>query len=87
MATSLIEKVNAILEEEGDKFNSLPFPERERLCRILLYWEIRTVYKMIRKDEAHTTKAWRNRQWNWLRNLVTSYEREKETENDIKRKV
>jgi hypothetical protein len=84
---NLEEKVIAIIEYENGKLISLPSPERERLCKILLYWEIRTVYKMIKKEEAHTTKAWRNRQWNWLRNLVTSYERERETENDIKRKV
>ena len=84
---NLEEKVISIIEEEVDKFNSLPFTERVRLCRLLSYCEIRMVYMMIKKDEAHTTKAWRNRQWNWLRNLVTSYEREKETENDIKRKV
>ena len=84
---NLEEKVNAIIEEEVDKFNSLPFPEQERLCRLLSYCELRMVYMMIKKDEAHTTKAWRNRQWNWLRNLVTSYERERETENEIKGKV
>ena len=87
MSTSLEEKVKNIIEDYSDEFNSLPKEERERIGKFLTCKQILTIYQMIKKDEAHTTKAWRNRQWNWLRNCVSTYEREKEAENDIKGKV
>lgn len=72
--TSLEEKVNDILESID--YNDLPFDERKRIGKYMLYQQILTIKQTLLKDKHLTTDAWRKKQRSWLENCVRSYEQE-----------
>ena len=57
-------------------FNSLPLEERKRICRYTTEQQILTLVQVIEKDSHLTTKAWREKQIEWLRNIIKDYNSE-----------
>lgn len=74
--TSLEEKVEAIIDNVGEDFNSLPFEERKRIARFMSRQQILTIWQMMNKNKDITTKRWRNEQRKWLENCVNNHQRE-----------
>ena len=72
--TTLEEKVNDIVINVSEEFNSLSIDERRRIGKYMSYQQILTIWQMLHKDESITTKAWREKQRNWLGNCVRSFE-------------
>lgn len=76
--SKIIDDALAIIDNSD--FNSLPFEERKRMCKYITEQQILTLYQVIKKDSHLTTKAWREKQLNWLGNVVSSYKSEYRTE-------
>ena len=72
--SKVLDEAIAILDNSD--FNSLPFEERKRICKYITEQQILTLYQVIRKDSHLTTKAWRDKQTEWLRNVIESYKSE-----------
>lgn len=73
-----IDEARAILDNSD--FNSLPLEERKRICKYIIEQQILTLVQVIKKDSHLTTKAWREKQLKWLRNVISYYKSEYKTE-------
>ena len=67
----VIEEAKAIIDNSD--FNLLPSEERKRICRYITEQQILTLVQVIEKDSHITTKAWREKQIEWLRNIIKEY--------------
>ena len=70
----IIEDAKAIIDNSD--FNSLPFEERKKIAKYMAEQQIQSMVQLIEKDSQLTTKAWRDKQTEWLGNVVASYKRE-----------
>ena len=61
---------------DNSDFNSLPLEERKKICRYKTEQQILTLIQVIEKDSHITTKAWREKQIEWLMNIVKDYKSE-----------
>lgn len=76
--SKVIDEAKAIVDNSD--FNSLPLEERKKICKYKTEQQILTLVQVIEKDSHLTTKAWREKQTEWLRNIVKDYKSEYRTE-------
>lgn len=69
--SKVMDEAKAIIDNSD--FNSLPFEERKRISKYTTEQQILTLVQLIEKDSHITTKAWRDKQIEWLKNIVRSY--------------
>ena len=72
--TRIIEDAKAIIDNSD--FNSLPFEERKKIAKYTAEQQIQSIVQLIEKDSQLTTKAWRDKQTEWLGNVVAFYKSE-----------
>ena len=71
--TTLEEKVNCIIEEASNDYNSLPFEDRKRIAKYMAYEKIRTLWQVTNQNLAFITPEWKRRQIILIENLVSAY--------------